>query len=520
MNPSGSDPSMVSIADVDSRSRLMTAARPVLDGLTARLDGIGVGVLLADRDCRVAFRWFGDREVQRQLESVGALPGAHFVEGRIGTNGMGTPYESQQAVVINGREHYVETLKRFSCYGHPIRHPLTGRIEGVLDISSVSARCNPLFGPLIARTANEIEERIVEGARRSERRLFLAFQEATQRRSAPVAVLGGDLVFANQACIEQLRPADPSLLRTLQWQVPERGAHHAVLEVADGLSVAVTAERIPDSVDGVLFQVWRAEPRSRRPAPRAQDARGPLLITGEPGTGRSTEARAVVGDDHMVLFDAATAVGQDAHEWAARFRLACAKPHTAVVVDDVHLFPENLLAVVAEALNRGCPARLVLIAGPADQFAPAVAAVTARCAETVALRPLAERLDELPALAVAMLGAERPEWRPRFTGDALAALRAHPWPGNLWELRAVMRDIAKRPSARVIDVAQLPPGYRSTVRTRHLGGRDLAERTAIVNALRATGGNKLHAARELGISRTTLYRRMRALDVSDDLPLA
>lgn len=47
-----------------------------------------------------------------------------------------------------------------------------------------------------------------------------------------------------------------------------------------------------------------------------------------------------------------------------------------------------------------------------------------------------------------------------------------------------------------------------------LGGRERAERDAIVEALNESGGNKVHAAARLGISRTTLYSRIRALDIT------
>lgn len=518
-------PSAISIAEVDARSRLLTAARPVLDHLTEQLDGTRFCVLLADRDCRLAYRWFGDREIRRQIEAIGALQGSQFDEGRIGTNGLGTPYESGRAVRIHGAEHYADMLKRFSCYGHPIRHPLTGRLEGVLDISGISRTGNPLFGPLVSRAVGDIEQLIVERARAAERRLFLAFQQATRHRSVPVAVLGNDVVFANKICIDQLRPADPTILRTLLPQLPERGVLRTVVEVGDWVSVSVTAERVDGIPFAGVFHVTRTHDSTRTPTmsqvPRGDHSTGlrdPILISGEPGSGRSTHAQAAADQDRVIVLDAVSALQADAQRWATEFAALASQTATTLVLDDVHLFSPTLLAVVADALDHGTPARLVLTTCPPDLAPAEVTAVTARCARTIALQPLRERLDEMPALATAMLQTERSGPKPRFTGAALAALHAQPWPGNLHELRAVMADVARLPYTGTIDLPQLPAAYRSTGRTRQLGGRDLAERNAILAALRTSGGNKLRAARELGVSRTTLYRRMRTLEISDDCP--
>ncbi|WP_211226838.1 sigma-54-dependent Fis family transcriptional regulator [Amycolatopsis benzoatilytica] len=511
----GLNASAISIADVDPASRLMKAARPVLDQLAEQLAGTKFSILLTDKDCRLVFRWFGDRGLQHQLEEIGVLHGSQLSEGRVGTNALGTPHESRQAVEIHGQEHYADALKRFSCYGHPIRHPLTGRIEGVLDITGESTSGNPLFGPLVKRVVGDIEQVILETARASERRLFLAFQQATHHRSVPVAVLGGDLVFANETCIDQLRPADPTLLRTLLPQVPERGVFDTCLEVGDGITLSVAAERVAGSTDGAVFRISKTERRKYAPA-AAKTARS-VLVTGEPGTGRTTEARTRAGVDDPVVLHAAAALREEPRAWAARFADLVGQPGTTVILDDVHLLPESLLPLVGEALDDG--KALLLTSVPPKAMPPAVAAVATRCVQTVSLAPLRERLDELPAIAEAMLRDEHPDRKPRFTGTALAALRTHPWSGNLHELRAAMREVSRLPYTGVIDLAQLPPACRGSSRTRQLGGRELAERNAIVTALRASEGNKLRAARELGISRTTLYRRMQALGITEDCPL-
>jgi|JI10StandDraft_1071094.scaffolds.fasta_scaffold22939_6 two-component system response regulator AtoC len=117
---------------------------------------------------------------------------------------------------------------------------------------------------------------------------------------------------------------------------------------------------------------------------------------------------------------------------------------------------------------------------------------------------------ELVALADAMLVraaavAQRPV--PRWSDAARAALVAHPWPGNLRELRiAVERAVLLSPGpvieAAALGLAPASGDGRSEARDRS------PEAEAIVGALEQCGGNQTRAARLLGISRNTLQARM------------
>jgi len=139
------------------------------------------------------------------------------------------------------------------------------------------------------------------------------------------------------------------------------------------------------------------------------------------------------------------------------------------------------------------------------------------------LPPLRQRREDIPLLASALLAraareANRPA--PHLGHDVLAALSAYDWPGNVRELENEMRRVlllaeeAVRPEhltpailARAGAAAAPAPALplvvgdlRSAVET--------FERTAIDEALRRAGGNKSRAAKELGISRFALQRKL------------
>jgi transcriptional regulator with PAS, ATPase and Fis domain len=124
--------------------------------------------------------------------------------------------------------------------------------------------------------------------------------------------------------------------------------------------------------------------------------------------------------------------------------------------------------------------------------------------------PLAERiLDEIPT------EPGRGAWW--LTDEALALLRAHDWPGNVRELGNVLERATIEAGSAAIDAgalrSALPPGAAAASgapRTLAAAVAE-AERAAIGAALEAAGGDKTEAARLLGLSRSSLYARLKAL---------
>jgi transcriptional regulator of acetoin/glycerol metabolism len=129
----------------------------------------------------------------------------------------------------------------------------------------------------------------------------------------------------------------------------------------------------------------------------------------------------------------------------------------------------------------------------------------------VELPPLRERADKTEVIA--RIAAEEAP-RTRLSQDAWQALTAHPFPGNVRQLRHVLRLAACTAENGVITEADLDlPPFGNGLGEKPAADFETAERNVITEALRVHHGRVTDAARALRISRATLYRKMKTLKI-------
>ena len=104
---------------------------------------------------------------------------------------------------------------------------------------------------------------------------------------------------------------------------------------------------------------------------------------------------------------------------------------------------------------------------------------------------------------------------PRFSPAALQCLLAWRWPGNVAEMARLLAHLRRSAGTGLIQTKDLPAPMRQTTLSS-LSRYEQSERDTIVAALAEANGNKSRAAEILGIGRTTMYRKMRALKIDDD----
>jgi PAS domain S-box-containing protein len=279
----------------------------------------------------------------------------------------------------------------------------------------------------------------------------------------------------------------------------------------------------------------------------------PVLIAGEPGTGKRHVARTIHqhGPDRQrpfITFDCEAlppeilerelfgATDPDAPQGARRRPRLSLGDGSTLLIDEVLSLPRDLQVRLVEALDS--PVRLIATTAGEPESAVRDERLRAELyyAMTVLvlrLQPLRERRDELPSLAQHFLerinqrgGAQRSGFAPR----AIEALTSYDWPGNLPELARVIEHAHTRASAadHLIAAEDLPatirgnlggaynpPAPSSTIKPLDELLTEI-ERRVIETALRQSRSNKSRAAEILGISRPRLYRRIKELNLPDE----
>ncbi|MBK8596476.1 MAG: sigma 54-interacting transcriptional regulator [Holophagales bacterium] len=139
----------------------------------------------------------------------------------------------------------------------------------------------------------------------------------------------------------------------------------------------------------------------------------------------------------------------------------------------------------------------------------------------VELPPLRRRKEDIPLLVdelIARFNRLQKRSVKGFTGEALSLLMAHEWPGNVRELANVVERAFVVCGDRHIGIADLPEELTGRA-SSGAGGLDIRSAHAVLDAqairtaLERHGFNRLAAAKELGIHKTTLFRRIRKLGI-------
>lgn len=556
-----------------------------MNSLHQQLSGAGHAVLLTDAR-GVILNCVTAPSERKIFERAGLWLGADWSEACEGTNGIGTCLVERQSLTIHRDEHFRGRHTGLTCSASPVFDP-HGELLAVLDVSSareaVSRQSQFHTMALVNLSAKMIESCYF--LRHFEHHWLLRFHlqaESVGLFSEGLLAFDGEgrICAVNQSALNLLG----QLRGGLVGQPVEAFFDCSLDQLLGRASANATASWPLRTRDGrPLFAALRGQPRSApapfvkpqaprplgiclgdptlqnelRKASRVFERDVPLLINGETGCGKEAFAKAVHqasqrGDKAFVALNCAAIpenlieselFGYRAGSFTGalkegmRGKLQQADGGT-LFLDEIGDMPLALQTRLLRVLED----RLVVPIGGEPQ-AVNVRIISAthrnlleRVADgsfredlyyrlnglEVALPPLRERTDKSQLLDF-LLAQEAGTEQVMLDEPARQALFAFHWPGNLRQLRTVLRTVVALCEGGRVGLEDLPALIRQVRPQGERGDApcasplESAERQALLNALAQQRWHMSHVAEQLGVSRNTLYRKLRKHGISREV---
>jgi DNA-binding NtrC family response regulator len=324
-----------------------------------------------------------------------------------------------------------------------------------------------------------------------------------------------------------------------------------------------------DNLDGIIGSSAGMQDVLRMIS-RLKDTRTPVLISGESGTGKELVARAIhfrgaLAQTSFVAVDCGALVptlmeselfgyekGAFTGATKSKAGLFQAANGGSIFLDEIGELPLEMQAKLLRVLqekevrpvgsNDRINVDVRVIAATNRDLEAAYRAGTFRKdlyfrlnVVTVHLPPLRERRSDIPMLVHHFLNRYVPNTALQVTAAAMKSLLQYEWPGNVRELENCIARAVTLGDQQIIDVKDLPPA----IRTEQAAGSDSSsvadatalsttalaemERMTILRVFEQAHGDKALAGKMLGISRATLYRKLKRYNIgshADEKPEA
>lgn len=552
-------------------------------------------LILADAQ-GVIIDTIGDEHVLEEGQNIHLEIGGDWSEQAIGTNGIGTVLKTGKPAYVHASEHFVESVKSWTCAGAPIHDPQTRKVIGVVDLSGPPQIFRQHNVALVLATAREIEIALAEQKQVERTQLLEAFLMSDYGRSHDSVVLvdqSGRILFRRGVEGSYLQQsAELSLGNKLLPKIEDLGDQ----EISGLLPISVEAEGIERlKLEGVSRGVALfLKNRENKPRPGSESyiikprenvseetirivgsspkmvdaitsaecaaqANVPVLIHGETGVGKELFARLIhsrlPGDSLPYVPVNCAAVSSDligaelfgysegAFTGAAKggrkgkFELA---DKGVLCLDEIGDMPIELQPYLLRALeqraiyrvgdNKRRPIDVKLVAMTNRDLRKEIEAGSFRrdlfyrlSVITIEVPPLRERGQDVFELIdyFSHYYAKETDRDPmHYSEGARQRLGSYQWPGNVRELRNAVQRFYLVKSNNQVTEQDLPLEIQDNMEddgkdplVQILGGfsgdLESIEARAIRQTIDAENGNLTRVAQVLGISRPTLYRKIK-----------
>jgi transcriptional regulator of acetoin/glycerol metabolism len=536
----------VAVPGVDLDGQLTRVVSTVVAPRMGVLEESMCALSLSDNKGSVLAQWVGSKAFGSWLEAHGIMPGASLDEAVIGTS-SGICLLSGKPTMVRGPEHFSEAFSDATCAGAPVTHPTTRRLLGSLNLTCRYEDTSPVLLSWVTELARDVERAFQDLATRRERVLLDAYLVENRDARHPVVALNEQTIITNATAARLLESVDQALL----WEhacraIQQRQREPQRLVLTNGTVILVECREVAEvaetagavlKIRPVVERAAGCEPITPTPAlgglvglgsrwrelcRRAQLAGdGWALITGERGVGKLAVAKAMAGNSSMTVLDAADAAAAGSRAWLAKVSdlLLAASPGSVLVIRHADELARDVSTAAANLLRAHRDGGVRVLA-TATEGARHISShrLLSEFTATIEVPAMRDRIEDLPVLLEALtavaFGRLALSPRPvRWMPDAVQTLTRLDWPSNVASLEALVLEVVQSNRTGYVGAKDLPADVVARASRRRLAGLEQVEAMAIIAALRDAGGNKNQAADALGIARSTLYRKVRALGI-------
>ncbi len=538
---------------------LRTTRDEVMPQFTHLLGNSSYLIMLSDEQGRLLDTW-GTRRFIDPHQQHGFVAGARWLEQGVGTNAIGTALACAQAVHVGQDEHFLKLNRYMASAAAPLIDA-ERRLIGVLDVSSDSYLPASQTLGLVRMMSQSLENRLIM-ARYAGQCRQLSFNSGSNNVDSQWA---GLLLFDDQGRILAANRRADSLLG--QSPLQQRLEQVFQTPLAELLKHAPGAPFAVQVTGRNRFHCLLHEPLDR-PAPLAVQPPAP---EGDPRIGKALrQAGLLLEKDIPVLIQGETGVGKEVfvnalHAASSRrhqplVAVNCAAipaelveselfgyekgaftgahhkgnpglirkaDHGIVFLDEIGDMPLSTQARLLrflqqrsiQPLGSGEPVPVdIRVVSATHQDLPALVRqgrfrqdLYYRIAGlSLTLPPVRERSDRLALIQQIHQQHRAPDAPAQLDNHVLQHLLQHPWPGNLRQLSSTLQVALALADGQPVALEHLPDSFFA-----ESGAAPCAEPVAsdedLNLRLQALNGNVSALARDLGISRTTLYKRLRDL---------
>ncbi|MFK0267850.1 sigma-54-dependent Fis family transcriptional regulator [Pseudomonas asiatica] len=508
-------------------------------------------VMLADASGCLLDSW-GSRRFIEPRQQHGFSAGAHWHERGVGTNALGTALVCAEAIHVGQDEHFLRQNRYMSSAAAPL-FDAERQLVGVLDVASDGYLPASQTLGLVRMMGQSLENRLIL-AKHADQHAQLIFNSASDNLDSPWAGLlvfdeHGQVLAANHRADTLLggNPLQQNIAQLFQLPLQQLLSHprqQPFALQATGRNRFHCQWQPPREAPG-RPAASSAEPRLEKALAQAGlllEKDIPVLVQGETGVGKevfvdtlhraSSRASqpliavncaaipAELVESELFGYDKGAFTGAHQKGNSGLIRKA---HHGILFLDEIGDMPlptqARLLRVLQtrsiQPLGSGEPVAVDIrvVSASNRDLAEEVRAGRFRqdlyyriAGLGVVLPPLRERSDRRQLIEQVHARYRDPGQPARLPAAIIELLDRHPWPGNMRELVSVLQVALALAGNGPVGVEHLPAGFLAELQAPVLLATEEADLHALVEQ---ANGNLSAVARGLGISRTTLYKRLR-----------